>query len=436
MRCFPDLSKLQLESATGCSTSSKKRCRDESPVVELEWKDVLQGLRCADTKDIPPDKVKVEIRQDTDSPFVMFEVSYRREEAENSIDAIVVRLNSTCGEEYDCVHAVVRAVQPLKEQEERKDVRHNFMDIKDLFYYVKNSVERANCDLYLGSEKTKGAGKFVINVLTNLCTSLLSDVKYLQVDDVATFFDFKTAPYFKDAKMTPYLRLLRGYGWYEGLGFFAKHTSDLTIDEVRVHQQRLLDFHHQLFTSPLNSLPNKLTSQTEFVELKNDQISTTDKELEKKFSTTHKELEKKYIREILKKVTDYLEVRKGKPQYDIDNSMRNILTEFDKIAHEHRPTPQHNSTYIDFSEQWRIKILQVEYVKDKFLNAASVIALVESFEDDSFASSRKLLGSGVNSGKHLVVNPPQNNNEAPKVEEKIEKDHHKKYKISRVGVCR
>jgi hypothetical protein len=430
MSCFPDLSKLQLESATGCSTSSKKRCRDESPVVELEWKDVLQGLRCADTKDIPPDKVKVEIRQDTDSPYVMFEVSYRREEAENSIDAIVVRLNSTCGEEYNCVHAVVRAVQPIKEQEERKDVRHNFMDIKDLFYYVNNSVERANCDLYLGSEKTKGAGKFVINVLTNLCTSLLSDVKYLQVDDVATFFDFKTAPYFKDAKMTPYLRLLRGYGWYEGLGFFAKHTSDLTIDEARVHQQRLLDFHHQLFTSPLNSLPDKLKLQIvelekQIVDLKTYQISTT-----------HQELEEEYIRKILKKVTDYLEMRKGKPQYDICNSMREILTEFDKIANKHRPTPQHNSTYIDFSEQWRIKILKVDCVKDKFLNAASVIALVESFEDDSFASSRKLLGSGVNSGKHLVVNPPQNNNEAPKVEEKLEKDHHKKYKISRVGVCR
>lgn len=93
-------------------------------------------------------------------------------------------------------------------------------------------------------EVRKGEGAIVLGALVSIAAAF--DVKVVSLYDVAEFFDTETSPFWGKVGVTKYLRKVRGYGQYEGYGFFG--------DVVRSNEQAYLNHVHYIMTTSLNEL--------------------------------------------------------------------------------------------------------------------------------------------------------------------------------------
>jgi hypothetical protein len=91
--------------------------------------------------------------------------------------------------------------------------------------------------------------------VTDIATKL--GFETITLEDAATFCQIETMPYFGSIFITPYLRALRGYGYYEGYGFFLK-TDDHNFPATMAEQQSTLYFIHHLFTMTIGEIKSAL----------------------------------------------------------------------------------------------------------------------------------------------------------------------------------
>lgn len=128
----------------------------------------------------------------------------------------------------------------------------------DRLFYNLSPDFRDTCMISMGSGETAvGSGSAVIRTLVSMASSL--GFRKMTLQDASSFFDPFTAPIFAidNNAMTHYLRLMRGYGFYEGHGFFKK-TPTLTPKEAAEVETGLLEYHHLCFTTPISTMKENM----------------------------------------------------------------------------------------------------------------------------------------------------------------------------------
>jgi hypothetical protein len=135
--------------------------------------------------------------------------------------------------------------------------------VSDLFYMLK---DKSICEVE--SETERGWGTFVLNTIT---MAAAQSNAYCRLEDVSAMGFTKgvkaTRLESTNSKMTHNLILIRGYGFYEGIGYFTPlglvgiPFSD--VDRAVKWQQWQLTWTHAVLTTPLNQLKGTLTGKNE-----------------------------------------------------------------------------------------------------------------------------------------------------------------------------
>ena len=138
------------------------------------------------------------------------------------------------------------------------DEIHRTIHVSSLFYNLQVS-DRDKCQVSVGSgERDQGSGTAVLQTIFGMASAL--GFEKVDLDDVAQFQNVDTAPVWaRSISMTPYLRLTRGYGFYEKHGLFDVNAE--AIEDARAAQQSLLDYHHKAFTTPIGVMLNAYRTQ-------------------------------------------------------------------------------------------------------------------------------------------------------------------------------
>ena len=200
------------------------------------------------------------------------------------------------------------------------DENHRSMYIGSLFYNLDNDT-REGCRVYVGDNDRKtGAGSIVLKTIASMASSL--GFNYLTLIDASAFVDISTMPYWGPIQMTSYLRLIRGYGFYEGIGFFARPSA-----ESSKQQQKVLDYHHWFFTTTITELIDS-TEELESFETRVRALEDAD------ISADEND-----IRLIMRSIKQCLESlkRSGRFQSIKDKSMRTIVKEANDLVEPYRP---------------------------------------------------------------------------------------------------
>lgn len=134
-------------------------------------------------------------------------------------------------------------------------------------HYLFFQAEPRECKVAIGDlNDRRGYGEFVLEMLAEVASDC--GVTKITVDDAAQFGDKEKAPLVAyELNMQQYLRLTRGYGYYEKQGYFAK-TNELRGDatgsvedelerEVR-EQNRQLEWTHTVATTKIKQLRHAL----------------------------------------------------------------------------------------------------------------------------------------------------------------------------------
>jgi hypothetical protein len=284
------------------------------------------------------------------------------------------------------------------------------MYIGSLFYSIDPDL-RDKCQIYVGQNNGKqGAGSVVLKALTSVCASL--GFYSIGLLDLSTFVDLSTMPYFGDIGITAYLRALRGYGFYEGMGFFSK-TSLKKVSDIVAHQQSILDYHHAIFTTPIGQLRTRLYSDSPLQLWKDGTLESEYKEDNLRCT----EEVKGHI-EKLGSVWD-------------ERSMRSILKEFNALVEPMRPS-NHNMYIWALLDKWEHEFTEMAESQEsartdylfKLHRAARIIATfnltvsVPSLRSNLKTFAYWTLPSGRSTiGKHLLVMPSDDGESPPKVME-------------------
>jgi len=306
------------------------------------------------------------------------------------------------------------------------------MYIGSLFYDLCSS-ERKECDIHTGKNGTKrGAGGVMLKVLTSICATL--GFKDIKLADGSTFVDLETMPFAGNVLITPYLRALRGYGFYEGMGFFGTPRRQDLATAIR-HQQAILNYHHKVYTTPIADLRSDSTLQPwEDDSLEENQIAQND---EAYWS----------VEEVLSRLDEVKAALDTPPMRKLFNcafdrcSMRKVLQTFIALAEPYRPTAQTCRDSDVMISKWRAAFSD-EYSKKDQLEREGWIALRDAAEhivsfDTVFYSAAKLFfyttetsvrGWHQTVASHLVVVPSDDGSAPRVVQENV--DH--RFRIDRL----
>ena len=135
------------------------------------------------------------------------------------------------------------------------DEMNRTLTLNSLFHAVGLN-ERLECDIYVGANRNSkdAAGSTVLQMLFDISV----DLKFnnIRLTDASKFAEYKKKPFYEDVRMTNYLRLRRGYGFYEGVGFvqFNKAANPYNLEDTLNLQQQIMNFYHKLFTTPIRTL--------------------------------------------------------------------------------------------------------------------------------------------------------------------------------------
>ena len=276
--------------------------------------------------------------------------------------------------------------------------RSGTMYLASLFYGLTEQ-NRELCQVSVGKKGEKrGAGAVILKALTSIGASL--GFKIINLSDAACFVDVASMPYFGRVYITPYLRALRGFGYYEGMGFFSTNGK---FEYVKAHEQAVLNFFHKLYTTKIKDL-RLMTWQ-----LKPWEDNAFD---EAPFHNIETYGEVESLLNNLDNMWD-------------DRSMRSILQEFIDLTENVRPRAEKATSTEQFLTEWETN-LKNRY--ESFANlekAAACIAVAFTFSSiDSFTSHTKCFKYVINSSglesvaTHLVVVPSEDGS-APKAVEKL-----------------
>ena len=180
----------------------------------------------------------VDIYITKDKNHFVFRMRYEISKTDNTIKLVGISVRGErerWNREIDCVWIEV--------SEERKN-----MNI-DLLFYELNNYERGTCRINQLSKDKQGEGRIIIEALISMAASLRFDT--ITLSDSTTHSDPRKSPYFGD-NMAGYLRLVRGYGFYEGLGFFRTSSQDDSIAKTR--QETFIYTVNEFYTTPLKHL--------------------------------------------------------------------------------------------------------------------------------------------------------------------------------------
>jgi hypothetical protein len=135
-----------------------------------------------------------------------------------------------------CVEASLK----IKEREEEPG---EVLVVDSLWYTVSDEANRPTCDfLHVGEKGPKGEGAIILGALVNIAAAF--GIEKIELNDQAKFHA-ASAPIWGNIDVTDYLRKVRGYGQYEGLGFFS--GTDLNAQQV-------LNSNNTLMTTPVKTL--------------------------------------------------------------------------------------------------------------------------------------------------------------------------------------
>ena len=102
----------------------------------------------------------------------------------------------------------------------------------------------------------EGVGRAVMETVTTIADHLFENDALLYLQD-ASAFTVRNAPLL-DVSMTAYLRLARGFGFYEGLGYAEEHTQYPSIEKMRAVRESALQWHEALFATPLRLVEDRM----------------------------------------------------------------------------------------------------------------------------------------------------------------------------------
>ena len=140
------------------------------------------------------------------------------------------------------------------------------LHIDSLYYIVRKEAPRPKCGFQFvgkGIEGGKGEGAIVLGALVNIAAAFR--IETVTLVDAAEFA--VSPPIWGKVPISNYLRIVRGYGQYEGLGFFSEGR---TPDEAQAD----LDFNHTLTTTPIKNLKaEKVFSALVLYELRNNSFA-------------------------------------------------------------------------------------------------------------------------------------------------------------------
>ena len=137
------------------------------------------------------------------------------------------------------------------------DVGKGTLYIESLF----NTATPHDCDAWVvGTDgERKGIGFAVMRMLTSIADQLFSGNVTLLLRDGSRFTAERTP--LVSMTMTEYFRMKRGFGFYEGLGFMDAMTEGRdTIDDEHTRMREVLEWHGDVFGTPLNAIDGKTTS--------------------------------------------------------------------------------------------------------------------------------------------------------------------------------
>ena len=177
-----------------------------------------------------------------------FEFAINPEESDHGVVAMIVKSQDSS---WPCIEV---------------DVMQRQMYIQSLFYLVDN---KANCNIGWFDDASSGYGMAALRVLQDAAMYLnvpmcLQDAAYTPDREPGTpdangniFYiarsKFSTQP--RISTLTATLLITRGYGLYEGEGFFPANTTlPESANRERKYAEERLAYHHMLVTTPIMDL--------------------------------------------------------------------------------------------------------------------------------------------------------------------------------------
>lgn len=102
----------------------------------------------------------------------------------------------------------------------------------------------------------EGVGRAIMETVTTIADQLFTPNALLYLQD-ASAFTVRNAPLL-DVSMTAYLRMARGFGFYEGLGYAEERTQYPSIEQMRAVRESALQWHEALFGTPLGKVQERM----------------------------------------------------------------------------------------------------------------------------------------------------------------------------------
>ena len=113
-----------------------------------------------------------------------------------------------------------------------------------------------NCEAWkVGEADRAGVGRAVLEMMVSLMDELVDEQVVMTLDD-GSMFNAATAPLLRHG-MTEYLRMRRGYSFYEGNGFVTT-PKGWQNEDTQILLQEYIDWANLIFGTPLNELRSEV----------------------------------------------------------------------------------------------------------------------------------------------------------------------------------
>ena len=102
----------------------------------------------------------------------------------------------------------------------------------------------------------EGVGRAVMEAVATIADQLFEKDVLLYLQD-ASAFTVRNAPLL-DVSMTTYLRMARGFGFYEGLGYADEQRADQQRPRMKAVRESVRQWHEALFATPLRQVEGRM----------------------------------------------------------------------------------------------------------------------------------------------------------------------------------
>jgi len=276
-----------------------------------------------------------------------------------------------------------------------------------------NTATPHECDAWVvgAQQERSGIGKAVMRVVTSIADELFANNVTLLLTDASHFTAANTP--ILDVFMTEYLRLKRGFGYYEGLGFMSTDTKhrDTAAKEAE-RMKETVRWHDVVFDTPLVSMQD--TFESEFPGDMNGMTSVAYKahrSVLTSIANSEEQAGEEQAGEVMRLLGDL--------------SLRGVLGLLEATANPLRPTTENDVDEV-FKKRWRLssrsssgmRYLWRAILKGRDRRVDLALTLLDNLVfkylvfKDSFSEATKTLFAG--EGGHVHVLPREGVQKVPR----------------------